>query len=209
MVEGSEHKLKTRHLRVDDYQALHDIAVKSYKEAALPWTKEELTCLIKLFPEGQICIEDNGKPVAVCLSVIIDFSLFGDQHSYEQIVRKGTFKSHDPEGDYLYGIDVSVDLDFQGMRLGRRLYDLRKELAENLNLKGILIGGRVPGYAKHAKEMGAQHYILKVKRRELYDPVLTFQLSNDFHVRNLLDDYWPHDRPSRGNAVLMEWININ
>jgi len=50
-------------------------------------------------------------------------------------------------------------------------------------------------------------YILKVKNRELHDPVLTFQLSNDFHVRNLIDDYWPEDQHSHGNAVLLEWVN--
>lgn len=144
MIDEIEHKLKTRHLRLDDHQVLHDIAISAYKGVSAPWTEAQLGQLIKLFPEGQICIEDNGKPVAVALSMIIDFSLFGDQHSYNQIVRNGTFKSHDPEGDYLYGIDVSVDPDFQGMRLGRRLYDLRKELAENLNLKGILLGGRIP-----------------------------------------------------------------
>jgi len=208
MIDEIEHKLKTRHLRLDDYPALYDIAVKAYKGVSAPWTEEQLARLIKLFPEGQVCIEDNGKPVAIALSLIIDFSLFGDQHSYNQIVRDGTFKSHDPDGDYLYGIDVSVDPEYQGMRLGRRLYDARRELAENLNLKGILLGGRIPGYAKHSKEMDAQQYILRVKKREIYDPVLTFQLSNDFHVRNLLDDYWPVDHPSRGNAVLLEWINI-
>lgn len=208
MIDEIEHKLKTRHLRLEDYPVLHDISSRAYKGVAAPWTEEQLARLIKKFPEGQICIEDNGKPVAVALSLIIDFSLFGDQHSYDQIVGNGTFKSHDPDGDYLYGIDVSVDPEYQGMRLGRRLYDLRKELAENLNLKGILIGGRIPGYHKHSKEMQAQQYIQKVKTRELYDPVLTFQLSNDFHVRNLLDDYWPGDHQSRGNAVLLEWINI-
>ncbi|CCK80035.1 carbon-nitrogen hydrolase family protein [Desulfobacula toluolica] len=208
MIDEIKHKLKTRHLRLDDYSVLYDLSNKVYKDIASPWTEAQVNRLIKLFPEGQICIEDKGKPVAIALSLIIDFSLFGDQHSYNQIVRDGTFKSHDPEGDYLYGIDISVNPEYQGMRLGRRLYDARRELAENLNLKGILLGGRIPDYHKYSKEMKAQQYILKVKNRELYDPVLTFQLSNDFHVRNLLDDYWPEDLQSRGNAVLLEWINI-
>jgi len=208
MIDEITHKLKTRHLRLNDYEAIKEISKRVYKNVALPWTEEEMGVLIEKFPEGQICIEDNGKAVAIALSLIIDFSLFGDQHSYEQIVRGGTFKSHDSEGDYLYGIDISVDPDYQGMRLGRRLYDARKELAENLNLKGILLGGRISNYHKYSKKMSAQQFIQKVKNRELFDPVLTFQLSNDFHVRNLLDDYWPGDHQSQGNAVLLEWINI-
>ncbi|MBF0233254.1 MAG: GNAT family N-acetyltransferase, partial [Desulfamplus sp.] len=160
------------------------------------------------FSEGQICIEDNGKPVAVALSIMITFSLFGKQHTYNQITANGTFKSHDPEGDYLYGIEVFVDPDYRGMRLGRRLYDARKDLAVNLNLKGILLGGRIPGYTDHAQDISAHEYILKVQNRELIDNVLTFQLSNDFHVLNLLNKYWPEDRPSKGHAVLLEWLNI-
>ncbi len=208
MSDEIEHKLKTRHLRLDDYESLHDICGRIYKGVTAPWPKEQIAKLISLFPEGQVCIEDNGKLVAAALSLTIDFSLFGDQHSYNQIISGGTFKNHDPQGDYLYGIEVFVDPEFRGMRLGRRLYDARKELAENLNLKGILIGGRIPGYHNHSDQMRPQQYILKVKDREIYDPVLTFQLSNDFHVRNLLDDYWPTDHHSHGNAVLLEWINI-
>ncbi|MDO9582372.1 MAG: GNAT family N-acetyltransferase [Desulfomicrobium sp.] len=203
-----EHKLQTRHLSIDDFEALRDLHKRVYKSLDTPWTQKQIALLTTIFPEGQVCIEDNGKIVAIALSVIIDFSLFGDQHTYDQIVGKGTFKSHDPEGDYLYGIEVFVDPEYRGMRLGRRLYDARKEIGENLNLKGILLGGRIPGYHTVSKEMTPQEYILKVKNRELYDPVLTFQMSNDFHVRNLLDDYWPGDHESRGNAVLLEWINI-
>lgn len=208
MTQETEHKLTVRNLRLEDYEAIRDISGRVYKGVSQPWAREPISQLIRTFPEGQVCIEDNGIPVAVALSLIVDFSLFGDHHSYEQITAGGTYTTHDPEGDYLYGIEIFVDPDFQGMRLGRRLYDARKELAENLNLKGILIGGRIPGYHKHSAEMSPQQYILKVKERELFDPVLTFQMSNDFHVRNLLDHYWPEDHHSRGNAVLLEWINI-
>jgi predicted amidohydrolase/ribosomal protein S18 acetylase RimI-like enzyme len=208
MTEETEHKLQTRHLRIEDYDALRRIHSRIYKDVDTFWTREQLALLTTLFPEGQVCIEDNGEPIAAALSIIIDFSLFGDQHSYDQVTGRGTFSTHDPEGDYLYGIEVFVDPEYRGMRLGRRLYDARKEIAENLNLKGIMLGGRIPGYHKVSAEMSPQQYILKVKNRELYDPVLTFQMSNDFHVRNLLDDYWPGDRHSRGNAVLLEWINI-
>ncbi|MBU1610656.1 MAG: GNAT family N-acetyltransferase, partial [Proteobacteria bacterium] len=208
MSEETQHKLTTRHLRIEDYDALRDIYTRVYTGMDTPWTREQMAKLTTLFPQGQICIEDNGKPVAIALSLTIAFSLFGEQHTYNQIIGNGTFSTHDNEGDYLYGIEVFVDPEYQGMRLGRRLYDARKEIAENLNLKGILLGGRIPGYHKVADEMTPQQYIIKVKNRELFDPVLTFQISNDFHVRNLLDDYWPGDHHSHGNAVLLEWLNI-
>jgi len=208
MTEEIEHKLQTRHLRMDDYDELRNIYKRVYKGIDTPWTREQIALLTRIFPEGQVCIEDNGVPIAIALSIVVDFSLIGEHHTYDRIISNGTFKSHDPEGDYLYGIEVFVDPEYHGMRLGRRLYDARKEIAENLNLKGILLGGRIPGYHNVSNEMTPQEYILKVKNREIYDPVLTFQISNDFHVRNLLDDYWPGDHHSKGNAVLLEWVNI-
>jgi predicted amidohydrolase/ribosomal protein S18 acetylase RimI-like enzyme len=202
------HKLNLRNLKPEDYPAVREISARVYKGLEDYWTRWEFENLIRRFSEGQICIEDNGRPVALAFSIIIDFSLFGNYHTYTQITGNGTFKPHDPEGDYLYGIEVIVDPEYQGMRLGRRLYDARKELAVNLNLRGILIGGRMPGYQEHAREMSAQEYIIKVQKGELVDETLTFQLSNDFHVLNLLGNYWMEDHHSRGYAVLMEWLNI-
>jgi hypothetical protein len=52
----------------------------------------------------------------------------------------------------------------------------------------------MPNYAQHADKMSAKQYIEKVKIKELYDPVLSFQLANDFYVRKLLTGYLSGDR---------------
>nr|MBF0223427.1 carbon-nitrogen hydrolase family protein [Desulfobulbaceae bacterium] len=106
------------------------------------------------------------------------------------------------------GIDVFVHKDYRSMRLGRRIYDARKELCEKLNLKGIIVGGRIPGYAKYAHELTPDQYIQKVKKREIIDQVLTFQLSNDFHPKRAIRNYIPEDSRSKSYAVLLEWNNI-
>ncbi|MFW5836955.1 MAG: GNAT family N-acetyltransferase [Desulfovibrionaceae bacterium] len=206
--ESTEHVLQLRNLRPDDYEQLRDISKRVYKGVTKPWEREEIEAMIRRFPEGQICIEDKGVVVGVALTMIIDFSLVGERHTYQSLIGDGKLRRHDPEGDYLYGVEIFVDPDYQGMRLGRRLYDGRKELCEKLNLKGILIGGRMPGYKKVADEMTPQQYVLKVKNHELRDPVLSFQMANDFHVRTLIRNYWPEDHHSGGHGVLLEWVNI-
>lgn len=202
------HKLKLRQQRAEDYDDIHQIMHLVYGETFdTLWTREDVTFKIKRFPEGQICIEDKGKVVAAAFSLIVDYEAFDDNHTYKDILGK-RLNNHDPEGDYLYGIEVMVHPDYQGMRLGRRLYDARKELCESLNLKGILIGARIPGYDDHHQDMGPREYIERVRNKELHDPVLSFQLSNDFHIKRLIRDYMPTDTESRGNAVLLEWSNI-
>jgi predicted amidohydrolase/ribosomal protein S18 acetylase RimI-like enzyme len=206
--EHTEHKLKLRNLKVSDYEDILEIMRRVYRTMGDYWTREEFISHLARFPQGQICIEDKGKVVAAALSLIIDYSRYGDNHTYYQVIGEGHLKNHDPDGDYLYGIEVFVHPDYQGMRLGRRLYDARKEICEKLNLKGILVGGRIPGYAKYADELTPQQYVNMVRNREIHDPVLSFQLANDFHIKKLIRNYLPQDQQSKGYAVLLEWHNI-
>lgn len=115
---------------------------------------------------------------------------------------------HNKKGDKLYGIDVFVHPKFRGLRLGRRLYDYRKDLCEKLNLKGILFGGRIPNYHQFAAMMTPKQYIEKVRRKEIHDPVLDFQMSNDFHPVRIIKGYIVGDKESADYAVLLEWDNV-
>ncbi|MCA1779664.1 MAG: GNAT family N-acetyltransferase, partial [Xanthomonadaceae bacterium] len=172
------------------------------------WTEEQFQSQIRRFSEGQLCIEDNGRVVAAAISLIVKYSRWGHDHRYWDIVGDGYLTTHDPKGDILYGVDVFVHPDYRDWRLGRRLYDARKELCERLNLRGIVVGGRIPGYADHRDEFTPQQYVARVRARELVDPILTFQLSNDFQVRKIVKGYLPDDRKSAGFATLLEWVNI-
>jgi len=202
------HKLNLRNIVLTDYEQIREIMNTVYSNAGGALTKREFKSQLKYFPEGQICIEDNGMLVAAAFSVIVDYNDYGDKHTYKQITGDGLLKNHNSEGDTLYGIDVFVHPDYQGLRLGRRLYDARKELCEKLNLRAIIAGGRIPGYQKYADEMTPREYIEKVKNKELFDPILTFQLANDFHVRKILTNYLPDDKESKSFATLLEWINV-
>lgn len=201
------HKLKIRNIKMADYEDIYEIMELVYQGMLAPWTKTELKSHLKHFPEGQICIEDNGKVVAASFSLIVKYTKYGDRHTYYQITGNGLLDNHDPNGDTLYGIDIFVHPQYQGMRLGRRLYDVRKELCEKLNLKSIIVGGRIPGYKNYSKKYTPKQYIEEVRKKELFDPVLTFQLANDFHLRKIVQGYLPDDTDSKAYAALLEWKN--
>jgi len=207
----SESNLKVivRNLKLKDYRDLREAMHRAYADIEdPPWREKDIRKLLRVFPEGQLCIEVNGQVVASALSLIVDYNKFGDRHTYKQITGNYAFSTHDEDGDVLYGIDVFVHPDYRGMRLGRRLYEVRKELCENLNLRAIIAGGRIPNYEQYAGEMKPREYIEKVKAQEIFDPVLPFQLANDFHVKKILRNYLEEDTQSKGFATLLEWNNI-
>ncbi|HRN55661.1 MAG TPA: GNAT family N-acetyltransferase, partial [Agriterribacter sp.] len=196
-------------LHLEDYQQLLEAMKASYTGwQGGYWSPGAIERLIEKFPEGQIVIKADGVVVGCALSIIVDYKRFGDNHTYKQITGNYTFNTHDPQGDILYGIEIFIHPGYRGLRLGRRLYDARKDLCENLNLRAIVFGGRLPGYHEHADQLSPKAYIAKVKSKEIYDPVLSFQLANDFHVVKVLHNYLPEDGQSKEYATLLQWFNV-
>lgn len=196
-------------LKFDDYQELKQAMIEAYTN--MPdwyWKAHHIQSLIDRFPEGQVVIKVNGHVAGCALCIVVRYDQYGDQHTYKQITSNFTFDTHDPDGDTLYGVDVFVKPEFRGLRLGRRLYDYRKELCEKLNLKRIVFGGRIPNYHKYMDELTPKQYIERVRLKEIHDPVLNFQMSNDFHPLKVMKGYLAGDHESNEYAVLLVWNNI-
>ncbi len=149
-------------LKIKNYRSLITSMKKAYAGWDDLWEEKHIKSLIDKFPEGQLCVLVNGKVAGCALSIIVDYSDFGDNHTYSQITGEETFVTHNDDGDVLYGIDVFVHPEFRGMRVGRRLYDARKDLVEQLNLKSIVAGGRLPSYSKYSEKFSPKQYIQKV-----------------------------------------------
>jgi predicted amidohydrolase len=208
MIQNIEN-IELQFLTLNDYKQLKEAMIEAY--ASMPdsyWKEAQIKSLIEKFPEGQVVIKINGELAGCALSIILEYDDFDDQHTYKEITGAFTFDTHKQDGDVLYGIDVFIKSEYRGLRLGRRLYDYRKELTEKLNLRGIAFGGRIPNYHKHAATLSPKEYIEKVKRKEIHDPVLNFQISNDFHPSKILKGYLEGDDNSGEFAVLLEWDNI-
>jgi predicted amidohydrolase/GNAT superfamily N-acetyltransferase len=196
-------------LSLNDYEELKQAMIASY--TTMPdayWRENQIKTLIDEFPDGQVVIKVNNQIAGCALSIIVDYDKFDDFHTYKEITGNYTFSTHTNSGDVIYGIEVFIKPEFRGLRLGRRLYDYRKELCERLNLKGLAFGGRIPNYKKYADKLSPKEYIDSVKSQEIHDPVLNFQISNDFHPTRILKNYLEGDSDSQDYAVLLEWDNI-
>ena len=202
-----EKKLLVRPLRLTDFK---DIAALQHRcfPGMEPYTPEQFRSQLSIFPEGQIGVEYEGKLVASSSSLILDFELYKDWHNWDEIADYGFIRTHKPDAKTLYGIEIMVDPKYRGLKLARRLYDARKQLAREKNLMRIVIGGRIPGYARYADKMSAREYIEQVLNKTIFDPVLTTQLSNGFVIKRLISGYL-NDPDSRGYAAFLEWANLD
>ena len=122
-----EKRIHVRPLKIDDFDQLVELERRCFPGMRV-WNRKHIESHLKIFPEGQIVVEHDGRIVGSSSSLIIDFDEYEEGHSWSEITDEGYISNHDPEGDTLYGIEIMVDPDFRRMRLSRRLYDARKQL---------------------------------------------------------------------------------
>jgi predicted amidohydrolase/ribosomal protein S18 acetylase RimI-like enzyme len=203
-----EKSIVVRSITLADYDQLVELQAKCFP-GMRPWAREQIESQLQIFPEGQICIDYQGKLVGSSSSLILDFEMYGSRHNWRDISDDGFIRNHNPEGNTLYGIEIMVDPEYRGMKLARRLYDARKKLARQKNLMRIVLGGRIPGYTQYKDQMTAREYVDKVMNKSLVDPVLTAQISNGFVLKRLIRSYMESDKESMGYATLLEWTNLD
>lgn len=203
-----ETRVRIRPLTMDDFDALVELQKRCFP-GMTTWSREQVESQLRIFPEGQLGVEYDGRVVASSSSLVVHADDYEDWHDWKTMSDSGYIRNHDPDGDTLYGIEIMVDPEFRGLKLARRLYDARKNLARNMNLRRIIIGGRIPGYGQHADTMSASEYVEAVIAKRLFDPVLTAQLSNGFQLNRLIPNYFPSDSDSRGYATFLEWVNLD
>jgi GNAT superfamily N-acetyltransferase len=165
---------------------------------------EDIRAYARVFPEGYFVAMLNGRPVGQGAGIYLDFDFHHPQHTIAGITGQHQCGNHDPNGEWYYGTDISVHPDHRGNGIGRLLYEARKDLVRRDGKRGIIAGASLPGYFHHKDSMSASSYVDKVVAGELADPTLSFQLSNGFGVRGMLEGYLD-DPADDGWAALIVW----
>lgn len=159
---------------------------------------------VEIFPEGQFVALDGEKVVGATSTIRYQFNPADpEHHTFYEIMGGGWFTTHNPSGDWLYGIDVSVDAGYRKKGIAKALYRARQHTCRMLNLKGQVTVGMLNGYGKVKDSMTLDEYYNKVKSGQLFDPTVSVQQKIGFEIVGLMKEYL-HD-PTCGNAgaVLM------
>ncbi len=158
------------------------------------------------FPEGQLIAESRGEIVGYATSIIVQLDDKPYLYNYEELTGAGTFSTHTPAGDTLYGADIAVHPQWRGRGVAQQLYQGRDTLLRRYNLRRMLAYGRLPGYAAYAGALTADEYVEAVTLGGLKDSALSAHLRAGYKVLTVGMNIM-RDAPSLNYATLLERKN--
>ena len=210
VLRRKQRRIKVRAWRAEDIPAViacHRAAYPEYDESAY-YTERFYELQLSAFPEGQVLAELDGEVVGYATSLIVQLEDDAHTYTYEEITGGGTFATHDPSGDTLYGADIGVHFAYRGLGISTLLYEARKKIMQRYNLRRMVAYGRIPGYVDYAGKMTAEEYVDKVVAGELTDQSLRAHLSAGYTVKRVLLDFlW--DNASLNYSTQLEMANPN
>jgi GNAT superfamily N-acetyltransferase len=213
-------------LKTPYYQKLNDGLIVQHMQPAHAQQLEELQKIVfptladdelikakhylkhlEIFPEGQFVITDNDNVIGMTSSMLSSFDFADYHHTFKETIAGGWMTNHEPDGDWLYGLDIGVHPDYRGMGLARVLYRARHEIAKQLHLKGQLTVGMMSGYGAVSNKLSGEEYYQELITEKRFDPTISTQMKVGFEPVALIADY-VNDPVCGGFGVLIK-LDIN
>lgn len=163
---------------------------------------------IRRFPEGQLVAVtgegDDERVVGTAMLMRTNYPPHARPKAWLDMIGGLTLRNHEPEGRWLYGVEMAVDPDVQGCGVGSALYRRRLDLVCELDLAGMYAGGMLKGYRRYRGRFSPREYAERVRLGEIADPTVTMQINRGFQAAGIIENY--EDDPAAGNcAMLIVW----
>lgn len=159
---------------------------------------------VALFPTGQFMVLDGEKVVGATTTIIYHYS--ESQHTFLDISDNLWMTSHEPDSEWLYGMDVAVDAAYRKRGIARALYQARHWLCRELGLKGQMTVGMLNSYADQPEPISLEDYFDKLLSGEIKDKTVSVQQKIGFEIKSLMKDYL--DDPQCGNAGALLVLSV-
>jgi len=111
--KGAKRGLEVRQARLRDIKEILRIEKEAWQKG-LRATKEMFHSRLKTFPEGFLYAVMNGEIQGFVVTEILDYDMRGSPLSWKEATDNGYIrKTHNPNGDTLYGVSLSVSTHAQ------------------------------------------------------------------------------------------------
>lgn len=162
---------------------------------------------MQIFPEGQFIALERGRVVGLTASMRLPFDRANPFiENWYVTISDGWLYRHDPAAEWMYGVESCVHRDYQGAGIGGKLMQARFDVAQALNLRGMVAGSAVISYYKVADTVSPEDYLAGVIAGTYWDNNLSKQMRKGFQPLVLIPNYLP-DPETRGWGVVIVWDN--
>ena len=195
----------------DDYEEFKKLMQLCYNYIGGEFcSKEEMTLLSDLYPEGQIVAHVNGVLIGAHLSRIVPYEKYNKAHTQGQISNMSDYVEDYIDGNALYGLDMFVHPDYRRLNVANILYKSYFDEVSDRNFTNLIGVSLICNYGTFKNEMSLHTYIHKVKCREVKDNVLSFHLIHNAKVLDAMDNYLPsNEHQNIGYAAVIGFENLN
>lgn len=194
-------KVKIRQVKIEDIPQILEIEKEAWGEEKAA-SREMFESRIKTFPDGALVAESNEEIVGVVCTERVDYNPRKDAYTWYEITDNGFIKnSHKPDGNTIYGVDMSVKPSFQHLGIGTKLLESIGKLAIRYNVRYGMLGGRIPEYHKYADKMSAEEYV-----NTAIDPEISFYKKAGLKIIKVIPNYYK-DPESLDYGILLLWKN--
>jgi GNAT superfamily N-acetyltransferase len=150
--------------------------------------KEHYLNHIRIFQDGQFVALHKDRVIGMTTSIRYHLTT-NSFHTFNDVLDGGFLNTHEPDGEWLYGMDIGTHPDFRGKGIATFLYDARQATVHKLRLKGQFTYGMLSGFGAQQKKMSAEEYYQKVINHEIKDPTVSRQMKNGFRPHGLVAGY--------------------
>ena len=190
-------------MRIEDIPAVVALQADAFPPPFNPdflWQSEHLFAHIQKFPGGQFVAEQDGVLIGSCSNTLIVGTVW-DQHGNWNATVGGPFlEGFSPDGEVLYGLDISVAPSSRRRGVGRAFYETRFHLVHQNGLSRYGTACRLPDFAT-SSFLSPAEFASAVVSGDAFDRTLTPLLSYGLTFLGIIDDYM--EDPESGNAAAL------
>jgi hypothetical protein len=198
--------MKIRRATMSDLKAYDNLQAERWADDNRA-TYDNLLSRLTVHPQGMLVAEEHGRVVGMVYAMRLASYDYDNPPSWYEVTNDGSCDNHVPNGEIIFGVDLSTARDV-GARAGDALLLGIAKLAVRENIKWCMLGGRLPGYHNYSEQMTADEYLWSKDSvgRPLDAQVRFYTSIPGLKAVKVLPNYFK-DPESLDYGVLLRWHN--